>query len=79
MGEALQQACKCIYQNRKKIVKIVKNHKWKKSIEVCFFLVFATFFNHISFNLSLCSNNIALNTPFIGFFHVFETISIKKS
>ena len=24
VGEALQQACKCIYQNRKKIVKIVK-------------------------------------------------------
>ena len=36
------------------------------SIEVCFFLVFSTLFDHISFNLSLCSNNIALNIPFIG-------------
>ena len=47
------------------VSKIVKNRKWKKSIEVCFFLVLATLFDHISFNLSLCSNNIALNTPFI--------------
>ena len=38
--------------------KIVKNRRWKKSIEVGFFLVLATLFDHISFNLSLCSNNI---------------------
>ena len=54
--------------------KIVKNRKWKKSIEVCFFLVFSTLFDHISFNLSLCSNNIALNTLFICPFMFFETI-----
>ena len=32
---------------------MVKNRKWKKSIEVHFLLVFATFFYHVSFNLSL--------------------------
>ena len=36
MGEVMQQACK---QN----TPIVKNHKWKKSIEVRVLLVFAIF------------------------------------
>ena len=41
MGEVMQQACK---QN----TPIIKNRKWKKSIEVCVLLVFAKERFHIT-------------------------------